>query len=82
MRLMGRKITETGKTGFVLRTGLLLLLMTAALLTGRSPLYAEDSYRNYVLACPFFTITDEMSLSGLLAAVREGQAPGREIRSV
>ena len=83
MWLIRKNRNEKAYAGFARKTGLLLFLLTAAVfLAVNSPLHAEDAYRNYVLACPFFTITDEISLSRLLAAVKEDQAPDFEIRSV
>lgn len=83
MRLIGRMISEIKRSGFALKAGLLPVLLTAAVFfSGVSPLYAEDDYRIYVLACPFFTITDEISLSGLLSAVKGNPRKEDEIRSV
>ena len=79
-----RNIAEKIKqAGFFIKTGSLLFVLTIlALIAGFSPLYAEEDYRIYVLACPFFTITDEMSLSGLLSAVKGDPGEDSEIRSV
>ncbi len=82
MRLIKRLMTKMKRTGFLLKAEQLFLLIAAAFLAGTFPLYAEDTYRSYVLACPFFTVTDEMNLSGLLKAVKADQGPEHEIRSV
>ena len=68
---------------FVVKRGLLLFLLSAAVLfAGITPLFAESDHRIYVLACPFFTITDEIDLNGFLSAVKGDPKADSEIRRI
>ena len=82
MRQILRKITEITHNVFAVKALLPVVMMAVIFLAGISPLYAEDGYRLYVLACPFFTVTDDMSLRGLLSAVKEDPKAEDEVRSV
>lgn len=63
---------------------LILSLLTTLLCLSYSSVSAGETYRIYALACPFQTLTDDISLSDLIAASEmDGTVPDeQEIRSV
>lgn len=57
------------------------LVSVLFLLSGRV-VFAESTFRNYVLACPFQTVTDEISLETLKNLISSDQAPRGEIQKI
>ncbi|MBQ6505544.1 MAG: CapA family protein [Flexilinea sp.] len=66
--------------GFM-RKMMYFLVSVLFLLIG-SAVWAEDSYRHYALACPFQTVTDEISLETMKNLILSEQAPQGEIRNI
>ena len=59
-----------------------VFLAAAVLLLPAFSVSASETWRTYVLACPFLTVTDVIGPDALLAAVRGEPEDGAEIRSV
>ncbi len=60
---------------------MIILWLVSFVLSG-GVVFAENSYRVYTLACPFQTVTDEISLGTLKNLISSGQTPQGEIRNI
>ena len=61
---------------------IMFFFWSVVFLLGVSAVFAEDPYRLYTIACPFQTVTDEISVETLKNLVSSSRDPEGEIQKI